>query len=143
MAGDKEALNQLLDGQLSELLKIMEARDVEELELEVSGLKVRLRRLVGEHLDAIPIQEPAEPSEAGSAGDFVLAQRVGFFHSSSGDGADAPKVGDEVAEGQVLGAIDSLSVPVPVQAPRPGRLEEVLVEDGQPVEYGQPLFVVR
>ena len=78
------------------------------------------------------------------AGDSLLvtAERVGFFRASGHQAGPARRVGDRVAAGALLGAIDSLSVPIPVPAPCPGRIDEVLVEDGQAVEYGQPLFVL-
>ena len=72
----------------------------------------------------------------------AISERVGFFHYPT-DAEGPLKAGDRVAAGQVLGIIDSLSVPIPLQPARAGRVEEVLVEDGQPVEFGQPLFVLR
>jgi biotin carboxyl carrier protein len=74
---------------------------------------------------------------------FVVAERVGFFHYGGGNGAAPLKVGDQVVSAQVLGVINSLSVSTPVPSPCSGVLDEVLVEEGQPVEYGQPLFVVQ
>lgn len=142
MAGDKDTLGRLLDGQLDELLRIMEAGDVEELELEVSGLKLRLKLPPGGARSQVVAVSDAAGLDA-AARDFILAERVGFFHRSTEDGHAPLEIGAEVVEGQVLGVIDSLSVLVPVQAPRPGRLEELLVEEGQAVEYGQPLFLVR
>jgi acetyl-CoA carboxylase biotin carboxyl carrier protein len=51
--------------------------------------------------------------------------------------------GDEVTAGQAIGAIDSLGIPTNVDAPQAGTVEDVLVGDGSPVEYGQPLLVLR
>ena len=115
----------------------------------VSSDETRLYAALPELVVPLPVRkiptaadEEPMPDSGRVEADFVLAERVGFFHHPTE--AEGPlKAGDRVAAGQVLGIIDSLSVPIPLQAARAGRVEEVLVEDGQPVEFGQPLFVLR
>jgi biotin carboxyl carrier protein len=143
MAGDQEALARLADGELRELLGMVEGTDIEELELEVSGTRLFFKRPAARTSPQAPGAEGEPTPGPGRARvDFILAERVGFFHYPTE--AEGPlKPGDEVAAGQVLGVIDSLSVPIPLSSARAGRVEEVLVEEGQPVEFGQPLFVLQ
>lgn len=68
----------------------------------------------------------------------ILAPMVGIFHTNDGAG----KVGVEVAVGQVVGAIESMKLLNDVIADAAGTVVEVMVEDGMPVEYGQPLYRV-
>jgi predicted deacylase len=139
MAGERELLGRLADGELRELLQMLDGSDVEELELHVGGTRLYFRREPG------PSAAPPPSADSPDSGDgtaFVVAKRVGFFHHQS-DRVGPLKPGDRVAAGQTIGVIDSLNVPISVQAPSDGAIEEVLVEEGQPVEYGQPLFVIR
>jgi biotin carboxyl carrier protein len=91
--------------------------------------------------DVAPSQpEPIAAEDEDLAGTPLVAERVGFFHFP---GAVRPQAGDPIKAGQVVGVIDSLNVPSPVAASIGGRIAQVLVEDGQPVEYGQPLLVIE
>jgi acetyl-CoA carboxylase biotin carboxyl carrier protein len=142
VANDQETLARLADGELRELLQLLDGTDIEELELDVAGTRLLFKRRQGGQ-GAQPQAEGATEADgpATTPSAFVVAERVGFFHYP--DGAAGPlEPGDLIAAGQTLGNIDSLSVPIPLQAPRAGRLAEVLVDDGQAVEYGQPLFVI-
>ena len=51
--------------------------------------------------------------------------------------------GDVLAAGQSIGAIEALGMPTSVDAPQSGTVEDLLVQDGSPVEYGQPLLILR
>jgi acetyl-CoA carboxylase biotin carboxyl carrier protein len=79
---------------------------------------------------------PAEP-----AGPTVNAATVGTFYSSPSPGAP-PFVsdGDEIAPGQQVAIIEAMKLMLPVEAECGGRIAEVLVRDGEGVEFGQPLF---
>ncbi|WP_405997538.1 acetyl-CoA carboxylase biotin carboxyl carrier protein [Streptomyces sp. NBC_00829] len=71
------------------------------------------------------------------------APLVGTYYAAPSPGA-APfvQVGDHVGIGQQLGIIEAMKLMNPVEATRPGRVVEVLVQDGEPVEYGQPLVLL-
>jgi biotin carboxyl carrier protein len=144
VAGDQASPVGLPAGELRELLRIIGRSDIEELELELAETRLYLKRAAIEAAleAAVAEPEPAQPTGALEA-DVVLAERVGFFHHAGDHTAGPPEVGERVESGQVLGSIDSLNVQIPVNVARAGRLAEVLVEQGQPVEYGQRLFVVR
>lgn len=82
-----------------------------------------------------PREEPAGPR--------ITAPLVGTFYRAPGPG-EAPfvEVGDVVAEGQQVGIIEAMKLMNPVEAAQPGTVAEVLVEDGEMVEYSQPLIVL-
>ncbi|GAA1774951.1 acetyl-CoA carboxylase biotin carboxyl carrier protein [Actinomadura chokoriensis] len=94
---------------------------------------------------ALPAGEPAA-GDAGPADDgsfSVEAPLVGTFYRASAPGARPfVEVGDEVEEGRQVAIVEAMKLMNAVTAERAGRVVEVLVPDGRPVEYGQPLFVL-
>lgn len=87
-----------------------------------------------------PAPEPVEHSGRR----FVRAPLVGTFYQTPQPGA-APFVapGDQVEEGQTVGIVEAMKLMNPVAADRAGRVVEVLVGNGEPVEYDQPLVVLE
>ena len=63
-----------------------------------------------------------------------------FYSASSPDSAPFVKVGDTVKKGQVLGIVEAMKLMNEIESECAGTVAEVLVENGEPVEYGQPLF---
>lgn len=121
------------------LLRELAPSAVMEMEIEEPGLHLRARRLRPQPAAAQPVQAQPQPTEAEPSLHWVEAGLVGVFHE-----ADRPiAVGDRVEAGQEVGVIDSLRVPNPVRAERSGTVVEVLVADGDPVEYGQPLLALQ
>jgi acetyl-CoA carboxylase biotin carboxyl carrier protein len=92
---------------------------------------------------AAPAAAAARSGEAEHDGDVVNSPMVGTVYLQSEPGA-APfvRVGDAVAEGQTLLIIEAMKTMNPIPAPRAGRILEMLVADGQPVEFGEPLAVI-
>ncbi len=70
---------------------------------------------------------------------FIASPCVGFFHH----GKKPIGVGSSVKEGQVVGVIEAMKILNEVRAPQSGTIAEVLIEEGLPAEYGQPLFIVQ
>ncbi len=126
--------------ELRQVLALVEGTDVLELEVAFGSGRLALRRpAVGAAgwtgtaatLPAAQHDHPGpEPPLA------ITSPLVGIFRPSV-------RPGDQVAEGQPLGAIEALGMPTSVDAPQGGTVEEVLVADGSPVEYGQPLLVLK
>lgn len=69
----------------------------------------------------------------------VTATAVGLFRPA----ATALQIGDSVKKGQIIGAVESMKIPNEVAASASGRVSEILVEEGQGVEYGQPLLMLE
>ncbi|HEV7648837.1 MAG TPA: biotin/lipoyl-containing protein [Actinophytocola sp.] len=88
-----------------------------------------------------PIVGSVTPAAPEPAGPTLDAATVGTFYSSPSPGAP-PFVneGDEVSPGQQVAIIEAMKLMLPVEAERGGRITEVLVGDGEGVEFGQPLF---
>ena len=143
------------------LADILTETGLSEIEVEHSGLKIR----VAKTLTAAPAQmmyapspaaaapaaapvaaaaasaEPAAPSRA--SGDMVKSPMVGSVYLQPEPGAEPfVKVGDTVAAGQTLMIIEAMKTMNPIPAPKAGKILEILVEDGQPVEFGEPLAVI-
>ena len=133
-----------LNEDVPRLAALLHELGVEEIEVSEGGRTVRLRR-AAPSVSSAPSEAAA--GEAGAAETVevsgmvtVRAERVGVFHRAA-EGEPEPPVaeGDAVEEGQTIGFVDVLGVAHDVLAPDGGVLEQYLVVDGQPVEYGQPL----
>lgn len=76
-------------------------------------------------------------------GHIVTSPMVGTFYRAPSPGADPfAQVGDSVKEGQTLCIIEAMKLLNEIEADKSGVIKEILVENGEPVEYGQPLFVI-
>ncbi|WDZ96519.1 acetyl-CoA carboxylase biotin carboxyl carrier protein [Herbaspirillum sp. WKF16] len=94
---------------------------------------------------AAPVAAPAAaaPVAAVPEGHIVKSPMVGTFYRSSAPGAPAfAEVGKEVKEGDTLCIIEAMKLLNEIDADKGGVIKQILVENGQPVEFGQPLFVL-
>ncbi|MEQ5839820.1 acetyl-CoA carboxylase, biotin carboxyl carrier protein [Paraburkholderia acidicola] len=86
---------------------------------------------------------PATPAAAAPQGHVVTSPMVGTFYRSPSPGTDPfVQVGDTVKEGQTLCIIEAMKLLNEIESDASGVIKEILVENGQAVEYGQPLYVV-
>ncbi|MGV7209480.1 acetyl-CoA carboxylase biotin carboxyl carrier protein [Oxalobacteraceae bacterium A2-2] len=95
---------------------------------------------------AAPVAAPGAPSPVAAAeptGHVVKSPMVGTFYRSSAPGAAAfVEVGQSVKEGDTLCIIEAMKLLNEIDADKSGTITQILVENGQPVEFGQPLFVI-
>jgi acetyl-CoA carboxylase biotin carboxyl carrier protein len=85
----------------------------------------------------------AAPTTTAAAGVTIDSPMVGtFYRSSSPTSAAFVDVGQEVKVGQVLCIIEAMKLMNQIEADKAGVIKEILVKDGSPVEYGQPLFII-
>ncbi|VVE63353.1 acetyl-CoA carboxylase, biotin carboxyl carrier protein [Pandoraea anapnoica] len=93
-----------------------------------------------------PVGSPAAVAPAAPAlpqGHIVTSPMVGTFYRAPSPGADPfAQVGDSVKEGQTLCIIEAMKLLNEIESDKAGVIKEILVENGQAVEYGQPLFVI-
>lgn len=135
--------------EISQLIDIVRGARISELAVTSDGSTVRLRKplSVSRPAPADPAPPTASklpPEESGRVdnvepiadGAFIIAPMVGIFHSAGN--AIAP--GLAVKAGQSVGAIESMKLMNDVVSEQDCVIEEVIIEDGLPVEYGQPLF---
>jgi len=151
--------------ELKELIEMLQDTDVSELEIERSGVKVRIRKggdvtfhptmprmeyppqtivapAVVETPSAQAEQRSAEPVKMNQI--KVTAPIVGsFYRSSSPDKPPYVEVGDVVKKGQVLCIIEAMKLMNEIESETAGKIVQVVVENGSPVEYGQPLFMIE
>ncbi|HAF71556.1 MAG: Acetyl-CoA carboxylase biotin carboxyl carrier protein [Acetothermia bacterium 64_32] len=125
--------------ELRRLCELMRQEGLSELTLEEEGRRITLRRPVGQAPSPAPELAPPQ-----AEGELVRSPVVGTFWRRPAPG-EAPfvEVGDRVKPGQVLCIVEAMKVMNEVRAEQAGVIEEVLVEEGRPVEYGQPLFRLR
>lgn len=146
--------------QIKQLIDILQGTDVVEFELETDDFKVSIRQ-GAQAAAAAPVVQPAAPVAApapvpapqapaqeqpAAASDttVVTAPMVGTFYRAPAPDADPyVKVGDVVEVGQPLCIIEAMKLMNEIEAEVSGRIKEILVENAQPVEYGQPLFVIE
>ena len=120
--------------ELADVLALIAGTDIAELDVSVGATRLSLKRSpVATAPDAAAAA--AAPTEKPSAL-AIASPQVGIFRC-------AVSAGERVAAGQPLGAVEALGMPTSVQALQSGIVETLLVQDGSPVEYGQPLLVLR
>lgn len=91
--------------------------------------------------EAAPAPAPAAPQQTGTP---LTSPMVGTFYCAPSPGADPfVKVGDTVKKGQVVCIIEAMKLLNEVEADMDGTVKEVCVENGQPVEFGQSLFIIE
>ena len=138
------------------LAGILNDTGLSEIEVEHQGLKIRVARTLAVSAPlavAAPVQQAAAPPapEAAAvaavavpaAGEAVKSPMVGTIYLQPQP--DAPafiKVGDVVSEGQTLMIVEAMKTMNPIPAPRAGKVLEILVLNGQPVEFGEPLAII-
>ena len=139
-----------------ELIKTVSDSNLTQFQIEEDGFKLSMKtdkqsKVVVQKQESVPKEiqsvaiadaEPAEQKEIKKAnGNVVKSPLVGTFYSaSSPDSAPFVKVGDTVKKGQVLGIVEAMKLMNEIESECAGTVAEVLVENGEPVEYGQPLF---
>ena len=140
------------------LAALLDETNLSEIEYETQGTRVRVARNIMYGAPAIPpvaashAAAPAAPVAAASAAAPDPANHPGALKSPMVGVAylspepSAPKfiaVGDAVAEGQTVLLIEAMKTYNPIRAAKGGKVTAILVEDGQPVEYGEPLVVIE
>lgn len=149
--------------EIKEVLQLMKDFDVSEFELEKEGLKVRLKKrgiaAAPENYTEMTVTRPAMPSLPAQAqpaagvsapaaavddGIMVKSPMVGTFYTApSPDQPPYVAAGKKVKEGDVLCIIEAMKLMNEIKAEISGTVVEVMVANGRPVEFDQPLFKIR
>jgi acetyl-CoA carboxylase biotin carboxyl carrier protein len=138
------------------LLELMEARHLEEIEVEQGDTHIRLRK-GGAPPVVVPIAAPAaaanqQPAPAPPATDNahepelvkITSPMVGtFYRAASPDAEPFISEGDHVTPDQVICIIEAMKVMNEIKAEREGDVVNILVENGESVEFGQPMVTIR
>ncbi|HUJ92156.1 MAG TPA: acetyl-CoA carboxylase biotin carboxyl carrier protein [Gaiellaceae bacterium] len=125
------------DDDVREILRIIDESDLDELRVETGELSLHVVRSGG----AAPAPAPAAES---AGGDAIVAPMLGTFYRAPAPGA-APfvEVGSRVEPDTIVCIIEVMKMMNSVHAGLSGTIAEVYVENGEPVEYGAPLFRVE
>ncbi len=159
--------------ELKELIEFLIEKDIAEFELERGDVKVRIRRAADAappavaatpvihmssptmpvpSIPAVAVPAPAPPAPAPPASQpteeaglhIVKSPIVGTFYEAPSPGAPSfVKVGDRIQAGQVLCIVEAMKLMNEIEADVSGEIVKRMVQNAQPVEYGQPLFAVR
>ncbi|KJH79990.1 acetyl-CoA carboxylase biotin carboxyl carrier protein [Pseudomonas sp. KSR10] len=147
---------------VKKLIELLEESGIDELEIHEGEESVRISR----HSKQVAMQQPyyaqapmaapaaAAPAAAPAAADAAPAQpklngtvvrspMVGtFYRASSPESASFVEVGQSVKKGDILCIVEAMKMMNHIEAETSGTIESILVENGQPVEYDQPLFTI-
>ncbi|MFZ0211634.1 MAG: acetyl-CoA carboxylase biotin carboxyl carrier protein [Candidatus Acidiferrales bacterium] len=155
--------------EISKILSFMNEHSLEEFEFENEAVRIRLRKGQGQFQTGAPFRgahsapeiivartAPQEAAGAGSASapatteakadnlHVIKSPIVGTFYASPGPNAEPfVRAGDHVTTGQVLCIIEAMKLMNEIEADVAGEVMRVFVENGQPVEYGEPLFAIH
>jgi acetyl-CoA carboxylase biotin carboxyl carrier protein len=165
MADDKKTKNDNGDidtALVRQLAEILKATDLTEIEVERDELRIRVAREIHvapaqvqyaaapaaapvQAAPAAPVSMPSDPATiVARAGEEVKSPMVGTAYlQASPEAPPFVKPGDKVKKGQTLLIVEAMKTMNPIQAPRDGVIKDILVGDGQPVEFGEPLVLLE
>ena len=140
---------------IRELALLLDETSLTEIEIERAGLRVRVARNVSIAATMPPAFSPASAAPAAASGPapaadlaqhpgVVPSPMVGTVYWASEPGAKPfIEVGSRVTAGQTLLIIEAMKTMNQIPSPRAGTVTQILIEDGQPVEFGEPLVIIE
>ncbi|MDA8886468.1 acetyl-CoA carboxylase biotin carboxyl carrier protein [Bacteroidia bacterium] len=147
--------------EIQTLIKFISSSNVDEVSIEKKDFKINIKRnkpsapapaavqpqqiaIAAPVAPATPATPAAAPVEAVSTAEELKSPMIGtFYRKSSPDKPSFVEVGDTVEKGQVVCIIEAMKLFNEIESEVSGKIVKVLVDDSQPVEYDQPLFLVE
>ncbi|EOF8958878.1 TPA: acetyl-CoA carboxylase biotin carboxyl carrier protein [Neisseria gonorrhoeae] len=131
---------------LKKLIDLVEESGIAEIEVTEGEEKVRITRTIAAapvYAAPVPAAAPAVTPAARDLSDAQKSPMVGTFYRAPGPNA-APfvEVGQQVKAGDTLCIIEAMKLMNEIEAEKSGTVKEILVENGTPVEFGEPLFII-
>ena len=124
--------------QIEQLIRFMDQHNLEEFEFSRADVRIRLRK------PSPPAFAPVAEPPADEDLHLVKSPIVGTFYGAPGPGADPfVKIGGHVDVGQTLCIVEAMKLMNEIESDAAGEVVRIFAENGQPVEYGQPLFGIR
>ncbi len=148
---DARGLPTGLTDDIAAIAAVMAEHGLGKIEIEANGVHVVLSapRVQKNGMSANGVSLMIENTEGGESpvaanGYIVTSPMIGTYYSAPGPGEEPfVRVGDLIAAGQTVATIEAMKIFNEIEAERGGVVEELLVSNGQPVEYGQPLMRLR
>jgi acetyl-CoA carboxylase biotin carboxyl carrier protein len=150
---------------IKKMIELLEESGIAEIEIKEGEETLRIARVLpGTHqayayapapppmiaapAPAAEIRAPsaaaAAPVRAGAGEHIVTAPMVGTYYSAQSPGAkNFVEIGDEVELGQVMCIIEAMKMMNQIESEKAGTVQAILVKNGEPVEFGQPLFIIQ
>jgi acetyl-CoA carboxylase biotin carboxyl carrier protein len=145
---------------VKKLIELLEESGIAEIEINEGEESVRISRYSPNAPVAAPVQYAAAPAPAAPvtsaaetesktdesipSGHTVNSPMVGTFYTAPSPGAkDFVQIGDTVAEGDTVCIIEAMKILNQIEADKSGKIKPILVENGQPGEFGQPIMVIE
>ena len=137
---------------IKKLIEIIEESDIAELEIKEGEEAIRISRYSAAPLAyaSAPALAPASlaiaqaPAEEKISGHIVKSPMVGTFYRSASPGTKTfVEIGQSVRVGDTLCIIEAMKILNQIEADKNGTIAKILVENAEPVEYGQPLFIIE
>ena len=150
---------------LVKLIQTVSDSDLTGFQYEENGVKLKIQKekeqmvvstgaaqlttvqnVPGAQSNAVSALKSEDGPEKGkeAEGQLIKSPLVGTFYAAPAEDADPfVRTGDKIKQGQVLAIVEAMKLMNDIESDFDGEVAEILVENGQPVEYGQPLFVIR
>ncbi|MBZ0155470.1 MAG: acetyl-CoA carboxylase biotin carboxyl carrier protein [Alphaproteobacteria bacterium] len=142
---------------LKELMALLKETDITELQIEKEGTKVKIKRekffghldvqqsLLSERREVKEAREAKEEAEEAEGKLFTVTSPIvgTFYRSPSPESGPFVDVGSRVRKGQVLCIIEAMKLMNEIESEVDGVVVRILVDNGHPVEYGEPLFLIE
>jgi len=138
---------------IRDLANLLDETELTEIEVEQHGIRIRVQRAPGAVAPSVPLPAAApaivvqgneKPADMANHPGTVTSPMVGTAFRSAEPGAPAfVEIGTNVIEGQTVLIVEAMKTFNPIVAPRGGKVTAILVEDGQPVEFGEPLLIIE
>ena len=140
--------------QIKELITLVNSTDIADVEIEDEDFRIRIRKERTEaNFVAVPGVDQAAPLLAESSPEQIVerngalvtvtAPMVGTFYRAPAPDADPfIQVGETITQGQILYIIEAMKMMNEIESEVKGVIKQILVENGEPVEYGQPLLLI-
>jgi len=132
------------------LATLMDETGLTEIEYGIEGINIRVSKAANYAVaapaltSAAPVATEIAEVDAASHPGVVKSPMVGVVYTSSDPDSQAfVKVGDTVSEGKTLLLIEAMKVFNPILAPKAGRISQILISGGSPVEFGEPLVIIE
>ena len=145
------------------IINLISDSDVDEVSIEEGDFKIKVKKRSDSAVQTVQYQmppqqqtqaapaqsappQPAKSAESGDKSDGVVIKSpiVGtFYEAASPDSDPYVKVGDKVKEGQTLCIVEAMKIMNEIESEFSGTIQEIVAENGSPVEFDQPLFIIK